>query len=469
MNASLLPNPLPVQPFHLPPSGKAWIPGSKSITNRALLLATLGYGRTRLHGVLLSRDTRIMIDALRTLGFRVELNEEKREIEVWGTGGTFTVERATLAVGNAGTAARFLTALLALAPNGEFHLDGDPAMRERPMEGLLRALAELGTQFQFHGKPWSFPFTLQSHGLRGGRVAVDASASSQILSALLMVAPCASSPLSVELIGETVSAPFVTMTRRMIAQFAPRLGKPTDEAPAEPFSYQIEPDATATSYFLMLPWVTGGSVEIPNAFQNPDREQPPLQGDTRFLSLLVEEGLIELEPLPGGGGLVRAGRCRQIRPTDFNDFSDTFLTLAAVAPLFEERCVIEGIGHTRHQETDRIAAMAAELRRLQQPVKEEPDRLVITPDLDALRAAAAQGRSKGALLTIDTYEDHRIAMSFAILGSYDLMGDGQPWLQIADPECTGKTFPEFFEVLQQLHDPHAPPPDNKPAQPRNSG
>ncbi len=458
-----LPNPLPIRPFALPPAGMATLPGSKSITNRALILAALGDGEVAIEGALFSRDTTIMITALQRLGFRVEPDPHSRRIRVGGQAGCIPVQRATLDVGNAGTAARFLTAMLALAPDGDFALDGDEAMRQRPMEGLLRALADAGARFVFREKPWHFPFKMQTAGLRGGSLTVDAAASSQILSALLMVAPLATAPLRITLAGSTVSEPFVAMTRHMMKQFG--RGDSTDAGstphaagdsiPHGPYrlpqsagdQYRVEPDATAASYFAMLPIVSGGSVQLPR-IRSDDRS---LQGDAGFVDLLCEHGLIAVESDSDTAMVVRAGPERCGITADFNAFSDTFLTLAAAAPLLEGPTSISGIGHTRHQETDRIAAMATELRRLEQVVREEPGALHVTPRPDALRAAAAAARERGEILTVDTYDDHRIAMSFAILGAHDLLGDGEPWLSIAEPGCCAKTFPGFFAVLDDLH------------------
>jgi len=447
---------LTIRPFRGPATGLAGVPGSKSVTNRALVLAALADGETVLEGALFSRDTRILCEALRALGFRVAEEPDAARIAVTGLAGRIPEGRARLHVGNAGTAARFLTAFLCLHPDGEFELDGDAAMRARPMAGLLRALEGAGAVATAPGggKATGFPFALRTRGLAGGELRCDASASSQILSALLMVAPLAPGA-RVTLEGPTVSEPFVTMTERMAAEF----GRPLVRAGStwtcpEPGPYRargrhaVEPDATAASYFVALPAVAGAGSRI----RLRGYAEGGLQGDVAFAAVARA----------CGAGLVGAGTDavssdwtrRRGGEFDFNAFSDTFLTLAAIAPTLDEPVVIRGIGHTRRQETDRLLAMATELARLGVRVEPTPEslrsdpsagHLVIHPSLEAMRRATAGGPAR-----IRTYEDHRVAMSFGILGSLDLHGDGRPWIEIEDPGCVGKTFPRFFGELEAL-------------------
>lgn len=409
-----LPDPLPILPFTRPVCGAVRLPGSKSITNRALILGALADGTVTLRNALFSRDTRIMVAALRQLGFSVETDETALTITIAGRHGMIPAAEASIHVGNAGTAARFLTALVCLREGGVYHFDGDEAMRARPIGGLLEAVALQGARADSR----SFPFTLRTAGLPGGKVTVDASASSQLVSALLLVAPKARTPMRVELIGETVSKPFVQITERMVRQFAAPL-------PA----YDIEGDATAASYFAALPVSVGGQVDIGGLNLSPDA----LQGDVEFCRLLERHGLISLKQTVIGNSGRRTGLT-----ADFNAISDTFLTLAAIAPLLDGPTRITGIAHTRKQETDRVAGMARELTRLGQKVIEEEDALEIHP------------RPLEPDQVIETYHDHRFAMSFAILGCHDLHGDGRPWLAIKDPACCGKTFPHFFDVLATL-------------------
>ncbi|MBP6506344.1 MAG: 3-phosphoshikimate 1-carboxyvinyltransferase [Opitutaceae bacterium] len=414
LSSMSLPDPLPLQPFTHPVRGTVTLPGSKSITNRALILAALGKGATTLRGALFSRDTRIMIAALRELGFKVEADEAALTIRIEGHNGEIPVREARIEVGNAGTAARFLTAFVCLRPDGIYHFDGDEAMRRRPIGALLEALESQGAKASAR----AFPFTLRTAGLRGGAVELDAAESSQLLSALLMVAPHARTPLTVKLKGETVSKPFIAMTEQMVQQFA----QPQSD-------YVIEGDATAASYFAALTAVTRGKLEI----NGLNLAIEALQGDASFFRLLATQNVIVSNAHTVGTGLQRQGIT-----ADFNDFSDTFLTLAAIAPLLDGPTRITGIAHTRKQETDRVAGMARELTKLGQRVIETEDSLEIHPQ--PLRAGQV----------IATYHDHRFAMSFGILGCHDLHGDGRSWLSIQDPACCAKTFPHFFELLESL-------------------
>lgn len=445
---------LALTPFRGPVRGSVRLPGSKSITNRALALAALANGPVQLEGALFSDDTRIMVAALQALGFEVVADEASRRIRVVGQGGRIPAKEADLFVGNAGTAARFLTALVCLADGGEYRMDGVPQMRRRPMRGLIDALTQLGATVE--SADGHFPLCLRPRGLAGGRVTLDASESSQLLSALLQVAPLARKPLDIRLSGGTVSMPFVAMTLEIMAQF----GQPVPESLIAPWReaggvapegvlpphgsayqaptapYAIEPDASAGSYFLALPLVTGGEIHLPGFLPKG------LQGDARFTEVLSRVGLDIFHTQDGVTSHFDRRRKPKGGEWDFTAISDTFLTLAAIAPLLEGTVTIRGIAHTRKQETDRVAAMATELRRLGQSVVEEPDALIIG------QAPLVPGQ------TITTYHDHRVAMSFGILGCRDLLGDGSPWLTIHDPGCCSKTFPDFFDRLAQLHPQH---------------
>ncbi len=412
MSSVPYPPTLEIQPFTHPVRGRVTLPGSKSITNRALILAALAAGTTTLHGALFSRDTRLMVAALRALGFLVVTDENALTVTVAGRGGEIPVREARIDVGNAGTAARFLTAFVCLRPDGLYHFDGDEAMRRRPIGALLEALESQGAAASAR----SFPFTLRTAGLRGGPVGLDASASSQMLSALLMVAPHALTPLTVNLKGAAGSKPFVEMTRQMLVQFA-----------AAPVDYAIEGDASAASYFLALPLVTRGAITLSNY-------AGALQGDRNFLPILQAAGLRGNGPDFSSGNNDPRRAVRQ----DFREFSDTFLTLAALAPLLDGPTQITGIAHTRQQETDRVAGMARELKKLGQHVIETEDALEIHP------------RPLVPGVEIETYHDHRFAMSFAILGCHDRRMNGRPWLTIKDPGCCAKTFPAFFDLLEKL-------------------
>ena len=275
------------------------------------------------------------------------------------------------------------------------------------------------------GEEGFFPLEIHARGLSGGAITLDASASSQLLSALLMVAPLARDPIEVQLVG-SVRWTFVEMTRRLMAEFGVSLPAAVDGrfkiAPAaytSPAGHVIEPDATAASYWQTLPLVVGGELSLPG-LRAPGAG---LQGDAAYAEVLQR---------------VRARPTGALLDEDFREISDTFLTLAAIAPLLNGPTRITGLAHTRHQETDRVAGMATELKRLGQDVIEEEDSLTITP------RPLKPGQS------IQTYGDHRFAMSFGILGCYDLNGDGSPWLSIQQPSVCAKTFPHFFELLESV-------------------
>lgn len=434
-----------LQPFTGPVQGRLTLPGSKSITNRALVLAALSGAEVRLEGALFSRDTQLMINALKALGSRVQADEARAQLTL--TPATDHAEAATLEVGNAGTVARFISALAAARPHGRFTLTGDAAMHERPMAGLVQALAAQGAQITSLEKPDCLPFELEAQGLSGGKIAVEAAASSQFVSALMLAGTQARAPL--ELVTEGLRWPFVRLTAGLMRQFGYRVdldeGAATlaVEAPqtpeAVPAVFPIEGDVTAASYWLALTWVHGGTLELATL---PER---PLQGDVAFADLLERFGL-EVER---GAGTWQIRRSAKSLPDvggtyDFANFSDTFLTLAALAPLAQTPLTLTGLAHTRRQETDRVAAAARELERLGQAVSTTEDTLTIRPSLEALRAVARDG------VTVKTYEDHRIAMSFAVLGSVDVLGDGRAWLRLEDPMCCRKTYPRFFDELERL-------------------
>jgi 3-phosphoshikimate 1-carboxyvinyltransferase len=447
-----LPDLLPILPFTSPARGDVTLPGSKSLTNRALLLAALCDTPVTLTGALFSEDTHLMAEALRQLGFAVAADESAHTLLVSGQAKGFTVGTADLFVGLAGTAARFLTALCAAAPRGIYRLDGVPQMRKRPMKPLIDALRTLGADIRCPGVEGFFPLEIHARGLRGGPVSIDASESSQLLSALLMVAPLAAAPIAVTLIGG-VRWPFVAMTINQMAQFgfAQKLARTGDTIAirtgtyAPPAAYPIEPDATASSYFTALPLAVGGTTHIANLL-------PPahgLQGDSEFLNVLSRVGA-HVAPLNGNvDTTVAPGTVFRGVTQNFSEFSDTFLTLAALSPLLDGPTHISGIAHSRKQETDRVAGMARELTQLGQHVVEAHDSLTITPDLAELRR-----RTAAAPLEIETYGDHRFAMSFGILGCHNLHGSPasapRPWLSIRNPACCAKTFPHFFELLETL-------------------
>jgi 3-phosphoshikimate 1-carboxyvinyltransferase len=421
---------LPIQPVVQPVEGNVRVPGSKSITNRALLLAALAEGTSRLEGALFSDDTHYMSEALRQLGIPVRADADAELFEVTGAGGQLPADTAELFVGNSGTTARFITALLALG-RGPYRLDGVPRMRERPIGELLDVLRQLGVDARDELGTGSLPLEVRSNGWRGGKVTMHAEKSSQPLSGLLMVAPLAENGLEIEVAGELFSQPYIEITTRMMDQWGAALTHENLRHFQIPGgqnyraqTYRIEPDASGASYFWAAAAVTGGRVRVEGIGQGA------LQGDAAFVDVLEQMGcavtrgddFIEVRGVPHLRGI----------DVDMNSISDTVMTLAAIAPFADEPVNIRNVAHIRHKETDRIAAVATELRRLGVTVDERADGLTIHP------ASALQPAH------IKTYDDHRMAMSFAITG---LRASG---VEILDPGCVAKTFPDFFERLDAL-------------------
>jgi 3-phosphoshikimate 1-carboxyvinyltransferase len=403
-------------------------PGSKSITNRALVCAALAEGVSTLRAALDSEDTRVMSECLRRLGIAVEHDRPAATMRIEGCGGRIPAERAELDVANSGTTARFLTAVAALG-HGNYRLDGTPRMRERPLGDLLDALGQLSVRVQSEGAKGCPPIRVAGAGLPGGRARVQGNVSSQFLSGLLMAAPCAAGPIEVEVDGELVSRPYVDMTLAVMRAFGATIeaGEAASyRVPApqryQPREYPVEPDASAASYFFGAAAITGGEITVDGLGRDS------LQGDLRFADCLAEMGCTVRQE--AGRTTVRGGRLRGVR-VDMNEISDTVQTMAAVAALAEGPTEIINVGHIRHKETDRLRAVATELRKLGTEVDERPDGLRIVPK--PLRAAE-----------IDTYDDHRMAMSFALVGL------AIPGVIIRDPGCTAKTYPGFFDDLALL-------------------
>ncbi|HEX5505619.1 MAG TPA: 3-phosphoshikimate 1-carboxyvinyltransferase [Thermomicrobiales bacterium] len=403
------------------------VPGSKSLTNRALLIAALADGRSTLTGALHSDDTRHMAGALRALGVDVQEDPAGARFAVAGRGGHFPADRADLFVGASGTAARFLTAALTLG-HGRYTLDGVPRMRERPIQPLLDALAELGADARSRDGTGCPPVVVEARGLPGGACRVRGDLSSQYLSALLMAGPCAARGVTVEVVGDLVSRPFVGLTAAVVRDFGATVVAEGNRFVVPPGRYRarayaVEPDATAASYFFAAAAVTGGTVRVAGL----GREA--LQGDIAFVDVLARMGCA-VERDADGIAVTGPARLRGVA-ADLAPISDTALTLAAIAPFADGPVALRGLAHTRHQETDRLAAATAELRHLGARVDERPDGLTVYP-------STLHGG------TVATYGDHRMAMSFALIGLR------VPGVVIADPRCVEKTFPDFFARFAAL-------------------
>lgn len=433
-------DPYPVPPFTTPVKGSVTVPGSKSITNRALILAAMADGETLLENCLFSEDTELMVKALQDLGFEVQADPEAKAIRVVGLAGEIPNKSADIFIGNSGTSARFLTAFLCLSKGGDYTLDGVPQMRKRPIADLAETLNKLGANIET--TDGFAPLRIRANGLKGGKASINASASSQFVSALILAAPYAEQGIEIEMEDKSVRRGYIDMTLEMLKQFGvPKASLSASESgyridahqplTAKPEGYLVEGDASAASYFFALPLVVTGELEVKGVTKES------LQGDIAFSSRVEEAGAY-IEWLERSA-IVRYEPGAKPEPLEgsFYPYSDTFLTAAAIAPLFDGTTTIEGIAHTRHQECDRIAAMADGLQRLGQIVAETEGSLTITPQ-------ALQPTS------IATYHDHRVAMSFGVLGCFDASGNGQAWLQIEDPTCCKKTFPDFFDVLENL-------------------
>jgi len=403
--------------------GTVKMPGSKSISNRVLLLAALADGETRVENLLDSDDTGVMLNALELLGVRIERDSATVR------GGPFPNKAADLHLGNAGTAFRPLTAVLALT-GGEYRLSGAPRMHERPIGDLVDALRALGARIDYLGKEGFPPLALHPGTIRrGASVRVRGDVSSQYLSALLMAAPLAGSETRIEVEGELISRPYVEITLNLMRRFGVKVergGWKTFTVPAERYSspgeIRVEGDASSASYFLAAGAIGGGPVRVEGVGRGS------IQGDVRFTEVLAKMGA----KISWGEDWIEASASRgKLRPidADLNHIPDAAMT-AAVAALFADgTSTIRNIASWRVKETDRLAAMATELRKLGAAVEEGADSLRVTPPARLKPAAIA------------TYGDHRMAMSFSLAAL------GGIRVRIEDPDCVAKTFPEYFEAL----------------------
>ena len=413
-------------------SGTVLLPGSKSISNRTLLLAALAQGTTEVRSLLASDDVHYMLEALKTLGVHWTRQGDSLDYIVQGVGGAFPVKTADLFLGNAGTAFRPLTAALAFS-QGDYKLSGVARMHERPIGDLVDALRQAGGDISYLGNDGFPPLQIQPATIRaGGRVPVRGNVSSQFLTALLMAAPLTGETLTIDVVGELISKPYVEITLNLMARFGVAVERqewsrfviPGGQVYRSPGVIHVEGDASSASYFLAAGVIGGGPVRVEGVGRSS------IQGDVRFAEVLERMGGM----ITMGENWIEArgqGRLRAI-DADLNHIPDAAMTIAIAALFADGTTTIRNIGSWRVKETDRIAAMATELRKVGAEVEEGQDYLRITPP-PQLKTA-----------TIDTYDDHRMAMCFSLVAL------GGVAMRINDPKCVAKTFPEYFDVLASI-------------------
>ncbi len=411
--------------------GTVRLPGSKSVSNRTLLLAALSAGTTEIRDLLASDDTDRMLDALRTLGVAVEKTGE-RDYRVTGVPNGFPSKQADLFLGNAGTAFRPLTAALALA-GGHYKLSGVARMHERPIGDLVDALRQVGADISYKGNEGFPPLDIKPATIKpGGVVRIKGNVSSQYLTALLIALPTTGVATTVEVIGELISKPYIDITLKLMAQFGVRVQRegwqrfmiPGGQRYVSPGTVYVEGDASSASYFLAAGAIAGGPVRVEGVGRNS------IQGDVAFAAALEKIGA----QISMGDNWIEArapanGKLKAF-DMDFNHIPDAAMTLAVAALFCDGPSRLTNIASWRVKETDRIAAMATELRKTGAMVEEGTDWLRITPPAQLTPNAV-----------IDTYDDHRMAMCFSLVA----LG-GVP-VRINDPRCVAKTFPEYFEVF----------------------
>ena len=412
-----------------PLDAEVTLPGSKSITNRALVCAALAEGTTVLEGALFADDTEAMLHCLHDLGVGVRLDRAGRRVAVEGVAGAPSGDGAVLDARMSGTTSRFVLPVAALGRRTVV-VDGAPSLRARPMGDLLEVLEGMDSTVVPLGEPGHLPVQIDAEGLTGGTVTVRGDVSSQFLSGLLLSAPCMRDGLHVRVDTELVSEPYVAMTVAVMESFGAEVAvtpghrdirvAPTGYTAVE--RYDVEPDASAASYFFAAAALLGGRVRVEGLGTDS------LQGDLAFVDVLERMGA-EVHRSPGATEVRGTGTLRGIE-VDMADLSDTAQTLAAIAPFADSPTTVSGIGFIRAKETDRIAAVVDELQGLGVDAEELPDGFVVRP-----------GTPHGG--SVRTYDDHRMAMSFAVLGLRS------PGVRIQDPGCVAKTFPDFWDVLAE--------------------
>ena len=437
------------------------VPGSKSITNRAFLLAALSGKKCVLSGVLFSDDTRGFIDCLLQLGFQLEIEEEKHKVTIQGTGGRIPNPEASINVRSAGTAARFLTVALAFA-GGNYHLDASEQMRKRPMEPILKILEKLNVKFRYNNEAYHFPFELDSqfaeeftdkNGM--SEVTIDTNLSSQFASALLMAACILPTGLKIHLTGSRTAGSYIKMTLAMMKQFGICVKQSENcyeilhQEGWGLTEYEVEPDVSTACYFYAMVPLLKTSVIVKGV------QEDSLQGDIQFLNVLEQMGC-QKEETPEGIRLTMTEPEMHGVDISMKDFSDQTMTLAAIAPFADCVTRIHNIGHIRFQESDRLHAILTELQRMGVRCEEVPeiDGIQIFPwekvQGDHIATESAGGMKRGSIAEggstiIETYDDHRMAMAFTLPG----LKTGK--IVIKNPGCCRKTFENYFSVIDSLY------------------
>lgn len=418
------------------------VPGSKSMTNRALLMAALSDGEVKLEGVLFSDDSRHFLESLVSLGFMVDINESEKAVTVLGCGGNIPKKQAVINVGSAGTAARFLTAMLGFS-DGEYTIEASEQMKKRPMQELFSLLTGVGANITYLETEGRLPVKIcgRRNPKAGAdqskadgnplQLSLDISKSTQFLSALLLISPMIPQGLDIHITSEKTDGSYIRITRKMLAdagvevKYGGKNYRIDPKAVYQKKHYQIEPDVSAACYFYAAAAITGGRALVKHVHKDNS------QGDMKFLDVLAQMGCTVTEKADGIEVTGPAEDTLKGIEIDMNDFSDQALTLAAMAPFCKSDVHITHIGHIRGQECDRLHAMLEELTKRGITCTEEPDAITIKPGIP----------SAGI---VSTYEDHRVAMSFALLG---LKVDG---IVIDNPSCCRKTFENYFDLLDQL-------------------
>ena len=415
--------------------GKVRLPGSKSISNRILLLAALADGTTEIKQLLASDDTHVMLTALQALGIGWQQVGETQDYQVIGGAGTFSEHRADLFMGNAGTAIRPLTAALAVI-GGDYTLHGVARMHERPIGDLVDALNAVGAQIDYTGRTGYPPLRIRRGHIHAHEISVRGNVSSQFLTALLMVAPLMArqQSVSITVVGELISKPYIEITLNLMARFGVEVARDgwqrftvrPGQRYRSPGTIHVEGDASSASYFLAAGAIAGGPVRVEGV------GDASIQGDVRFIDALRQMGAT----VTSGDNWLEASACDGLRAidADFNHIPDAAMTIAVAALYADGPSTLRNIGSWRVKETDRIFAMATELRKLGAEVEEGADYLHIVPP-DTIKAA-----------TIDTYDDHRMAMCFALASLDGRLRRGAP-IRINHPGCVAKTFPDFFDAF----------------------